>query len=288
MSTMEAEVLGKKPKSKEKKNVDYDSLQFTSKVEEKLYDRGMDKFDYVQGGVDSHSLPRVHENIKYNSMTEKGKERLISWVREKKLKVTPDMFTEIFELPREENLEFELLDIGMPDLTTISHELLLEGEEWDGECTVSMSVTRARFIWAIGIGKTIDLPHMMFMSLCATHMALDINGFVPFTGFLTELFKSTGVHILIDLIRIELERPINRSSLSQYEGQRKKRRLEVIAQEEPSIGMAKLKEEITNLRMEMNTHMIALEEESSHHTTMLQEIKGVLIQMQLKEEEVDD
>ncbi|GFS29009.1 hypothetical protein Acr_00g0004960 [Actinidia rufa] len=52
-------------------------------------------------------------------------------------------------------------------------------------------------------------------------------------------------------------------------GQRKKRRLKVIAHEEPSIGMEELKEEIMNLRMEMNTCMIALEEESSRHMTIL-------------------
>ena len=66
-------------------------------------------------------------NIKHRSVTEKGKERLVSWVRGKKLKVTPDTFVEIFEIPREENPEFEFLDIGMPDLVTVSHELLLEG-----------------------------------------------------------------------------------------------------------------------------------------------------------------
>ena len=43
-----------------------------------------------------------------------------------------------------------------------------------------------------------------------------------------------------------------------------------------------------NLRMEMTTHMTALEEKSSHHMTMLQEIKGMLIRMQSKEEEEEE
>ena len=35
-------------------------------------------------------------NIKDNPETEKGKEKLCSWVRGKKLKVTPDTFAEVF------------------------------------------------------------------------------------------------------------------------------------------------------------------------------------------------
>ncbi|GFZ19861.1 hypothetical protein Acr_28g0005660 [Actinidia rufa] len=107
-------------------------------------------------------------------------------------------------------------------------------------------------------------------------------------GFLTELFKRSGLYIPVDLIRIEPEKPIDRSSLSRSEGQRKKKRLKAIAHEEPSIRMAELKEEIMNLRMEMNTHMTELEEKSSRHTTMLQEIKGMLIRMQLKDEEEEE
>ena len=68
-------------------------------------------------------------NIKHRPVTEKGKERLVSWVRGKKLKVTPDTFFEIFEIPLEKNLEFEFLDIGMPNLATVFHELLLKGDE---------------------------------------------------------------------------------------------------------------------------------------------------------------
>ncbi|GFS40628.1 hypothetical protein Acr_00g0069570 [Actinidia rufa] len=154
--------------------------------------------------------------------------------------------------------------------------------------TVSMSVTRARLLWAIGTGKIIDLPLMMFMSLCATHTASNTRGSVPFMGFLTELFKRSGVYIPVDLIRIEPKRAIDRSSLSQSEGQKKKRKLEAITHEEPSIGMAELKEEIMNLKMEMSTLITSLEEESSRHTTMLQEINGMLIRIQSKEEEEEE
>ena len=55
--------------------------------------------------------------------------------------------------------------------------------------------------------------------------------------------------------------------------------------------MAELKEAITSLGMEFDTHMTALEEQSSLHTTMLLELKNILIRMQLKdddEEEGDD
>ena len=116
---------------------------------------------------------------------------------------------------------------------------------------------------------------MMFMSLFCIYI-FGHEGFCAFHGFLTELFKRSGVRIPIDLIRIEPERPIDRSSFSRSEGQGKKRRLEAIAPKEPSIGMAELKEKITNLRMDMSARMTSLEEESTHHTTMLQEIKGMI------------
>ena len=180
-------------------------------------------------------------NIKDNLETKKGKEKLCSWVRGKKMKVTPDTFATIFEIPREDNLDFEFLDVGMPDLAVVSQELLLEGDEWDGEvqhnkirfkdkylilflfschsllpikCTVSMNTARARLLWAIGTGKSIDLPHIMFLSLCSTHKASDNKGFVPFTGFLMELFKRSGIHIPLDFTRVEPECAIDRSSLS--------------------------------------------------------------------------
>ncbi|GFY95652.1 hypothetical protein Acr_10g0010370 [Actinidia rufa] len=159
-------------------------------------------------------------NIKHRPVTEKGKEKLISWVRGKKLKVSPDIFVEIFEIPRVKNPEFEFSDVGMPDLLTVSHELLMEGDECDGE--VQCSKTRLKD-------------------------------------------------------RTEPEKPIDRYLLTRSEGQQKKRRVEAIASEEPSIGMAELNEAITSLRTEFDTHMTALEKQFGRHTTMLQEIKGILI-----------
>ena len=64
--------------------------------------------------------------------------------------------------------------------------------------------------------------------------------------------------------------------------------MEAIASEEPSIGTAELKEVITSLRMEFDTCMTALEEYSSRHTTMLQEVKRILIWMQSKDDDDDD
>ncbi|GFY91062.1 hypothetical protein Acr_07g0012580 [Actinidia rufa] len=186
-------------------------------------------------------------NIKHEPETEQGKEKLCSWVRGKKIKVTPDTFADIFEIPREENPEFAFPNVGMPDLAVVSQELLIEGDEWDGEvqcnktrlkdkylilflfschsllplkCTVSMNTARARLLWAIGTGKIIDLP---------------------------QLFKRSRVHIPVDFIRSEPEGPIDRASLSRSEGQRKKRKLEEEAQEGSAIGMGDLKEAILNL-----------------------------------------
>ena len=109
-------------------------------------------------------------------------------------------------------------------------------------------------------GQFIDLPHMMFMSLCAAYNSSDLGGSVPFTRFLTELFKRYGVHIPVDLTRTESKKPIDRFSLTRSEGQQKKRIMEAIESEAPSIGMNELKEAITSLRTEYDTRMTALEE----------------------------
>ena len=62
----------------------------------------------------------------------------------------------------------------------------------------------------------------------------------------------------------------------------------MIASEEPSIEMAELKEVITSLRTKFDTYMTALEEQSSRHTTMLEEVKGMLIRMQSNDDNEED
>ena len=132
---------------------------------------------------------------------------------------------------------------------------------------------------AIGMGKSIDLPRIMYMALFVVYGSSDPRGSVPFTEFLTELFKRHDVPIPIDFTRIEPEKPIDRYSLTQSEGQRKKKRLEASASEQSSVGISELQEAIANLRIEFDTRMTSLEEQSGHHTTTLQEIKGMLIRM---------
>ncbi|GFZ18293.1 hypothetical protein Acr_27g0000320 [Actinidia rufa] len=301
---MEAWGPSKKSKSKGKENVNYDASQFTSKVEETLYNKVWVRNEAV-----------IERKLNLVALENTG-------IREK-VEGDPDTFAEIFKIPREDNPEFEFPDVGMPDLAVVSHELLLEGDEWDSEVqcnktclkdkylilflflchsllplkrAVYMNTTRARLLWAIGIGKTIDLPRMMFLPLCAAHTASDERDYVPFTSFLMELFKRSGVHIRLDITRIEPKRAIDRSSLFRSEGQRKKRRLEAIEHEEPSMGMAELNEAIMNLgremgtqitefRAEVNARMTLLEEECSHHMTMLQEMKGMLIRMEAKDDD---
>ncbi|GFS34253.1 hypothetical protein Acr_00g0032940 [Actinidia rufa] len=284
------ESRGSSKKSKSKGSVDYDYSQFTSKVKEKLYHKVWVRngaviekklnivalenagIKWVQnfttmGWIEltkfkAESILTLCQefmaNIKYNPETEKGNEKLYSWVRGKKLKITLDTFAEIYAIPREEKLEFDFSDVGILDVAAVSQELFLDGDDWDGktQCnkirfkdkylvlflfschtllplkrTISMNLTRARLLWAIGTGRTIDLPHMMFMTLCVAYAGGDARGSVPYTGFLTELFKRSGVHIPIDFTRVEPEGAIDRSSLSRSKGQRKKRKLEKVASE---------------------------------------------------------
>ncbi|GFS29100.1 hypothetical protein Acr_00g0005390 [Actinidia rufa] len=141
MSTMETRGSGKQSKSKgtgskkgkekEPTNLDYDHTQFTRKVEKNFYNRVWIK----NGAVIERELDLVEliltlcqefmANIKHKLVVEKDKEGLISWIRGKKLKVTPNTFAKIFEILQEENPEFEFSDIGMPDLATVSHEIAL-------------------------------------------------------------------------------------------------------------------------------------------------------------------
>ncbi|GFZ18314.1 hypothetical protein Acr_27g0000530 [Actinidia rufa] len=213
---------GSSKKSKSKGSIDYDYSRFTGKVEEKLYHKV-----WVRNGA------VIERKLNIIALENAGK----------KVKVTPDTFAKIYAIPQEENPEFDFPDVGMPDAATVSQELLLEGDDWDGEmqCNKIRLKDKARLLWAIGIGKTIDLPR---------------------------------------ITRVEPEGAIGRSSLSRSEGQRKKRKLEAVASEESSIGMEDLKEAITNLgnefstqmtehKNEVNAHLTSLEEESSHNTTML-------------------
>ncbi|GFY87682.1 hypothetical protein Acr_05g0013210 [Actinidia rufa] len=232
-----------KGKEKESTNLEYDATRFTEKIEEKFYNRVWVRngevierefdlnffkdlgFGYLQNFTNRGWLnlasfkvesilnlcQEFMSNIKHRPVTQKGKERMISWVKGKKLRVTPNTFAEIFEIPRVENPEFEFLDVGMPDLPTISH-----------------------------------------------------------------------------LIRTESEKPIDRYSLTQSEGKRLKMQLDENASEQPSVGIPELQEAITNLRIEFDTRMTSLEEQSGRHITMLQEIKRMLIRMQSKDDDDDE
>ncbi|GFS44270.1 hypothetical protein Acr_00g0089480 [Actinidia rufa] len=321
----------KRSKSKGKAGVDYDVSRFTGKNAENLFNkvwirngavlkrklnlvalensgisfvqnfttRGWINLAKFKAELVLTLCQEFMANIKHEPETEQGKEKLCSWVREKKIKVTPDTFADIFEIPREENPEFAFPNVGMPDLAVVSQELLLEGDEWDGEvqCNktrlknkylilflflchsllplkriVSMNVARARLLWAIDTGKTIDLPRTMFLSLCSTYKASDKRG-LSLRGPLIEL-------LCPDL---------------RDKGRRGNWREE--AQEGSAIGMGDLKEAILNLgkemskqmaefREEVNTRLSSLEEESSRHTVMLQDMKGMLIRME--EEDGDD
>ncbi|GFY91078.1 hypothetical protein Acr_07g0012740 [Actinidia rufa] len=291
---------GSSKKSKSKGSADCDYSCFTGKVEKKLYHevwvrngamikrklnivalenagiRWVQNFT-IRGWIEltrfkAESILTLCQefmaNIKYNPEIEKGKEKLYNWVRGKKLKVTLDTFAEIYEIPREENLKFDFPDLGMPDVAAVSHELLLEGYEWDRETQCNK-------------------------------IHLKDKGSVPYTGFLTELFKRSGVHIPIGFTRVEPEEAIDRSSMSRSEGQRKKMKLEAVASEESLMGMEDLKEAITNLgkelstqmtehRNEVNARLTSVEEESSCNATMLQEIHGMLIRMQAKNDDDED
>ena len=138
----------------------YDDTRFTGKIEEKFYNRvwikngavierefHIDTFedlgfgflgDFTRRGwvglaeFKAESILTLCQefmsNIRHKPVIEKGKEKMVSWVRGTKLIVTPNTFADIFGIPRVENPDFAFPDVGQPDLATISRELLLEGD----------------------------------------------------------------------------------------------------------------------------------------------------------------
>ncbi|GFY90879.1 hypothetical protein Acr_07g0010750 [Actinidia rufa] len=133
----------KRSKSKGKAGVDYDASRFTGKNAENLFnkvwirnaavlERKLNLVALENSGISfvknfttrgwinlakfkaESVLTLCQEfmaNIKHEPETEQGKEKLCSWVRGKKIKVTPDTFADIFEIPREENPEFAFSNV---------------------------------------------------------------------------------------------------------------------------------------------------------------------------------
>ena len=54
------------------------------------------------------------------------------------------------------------------------------------------------------------------------------------------------------------------------------------------MGIPELQEAIANLRIKFDTRMTSLEEQFGCYTTVLQEIKGMLIRMQYKDDDDED
>ncbi|GFY97576.1 hypothetical protein Acr_12g0001170 [Actinidia rufa] len=186
----------------------------------------------------------------WGSVIEKGKEKMISWVRGKKVVVTPNTFAEIFDIPHVENPDFAFPDVRMQNCLSF-----LESYFWwmTIGMTVAMSVTRMSLLWAIGTGKSIDLPRIMFMAFCSAYDSSDIRGSVPFIRFLMALFKKYDISIPVDLIRTKQEKPIDKYSLTRSKGQRKKRKLVASSSEAPIVGIDELQDVITNLRIKFDT-----------------------------------
>ena len=75
------------------------------------------------------------------------------------MKVTPNTFAEIYGIPHVKNPEFELSDVGILDLPTVSHELLLAGDEWDEEVQCNKTRLKDRYL-------------MLFLFLCHSLLPL--------------------------------------------------------------------------------------------------------------------
>ncbi|GFS32862.1 hypothetical protein Acr_00g0025140 [Actinidia rufa] len=257
-----------KGKDRELITIDYDTSRFIRKIEEKLYNRV-----WVRNGA------VIESEFNLFSFEDLGFGYLDDFTARVWLNLVSFKAESIFTLCQEFMANIKHKPVTKRDsgfgcyFPRVTH-----GDDiWDGEvqCNKMRLKDRANLLWAIGMGKTIDLPRMMFMALCAAYELSDPRDSVPFTRLLTELFKKHGISIPVDLARIELERPIDRYSLTRSEGQRKKRKLEE--------GW------IFDTRMIAHDEQFSrLEEQSGSHTTLLQKIKSVLIRMQARNDDDDE
>ena len=111
-----------KGKRKATSNLEYDDTRFTDKIEEKFYNRVWVKNRVV-----------IERKFDLNSFN-------------KKLIVTPDTFAKIFDIPRVENPDFAFSNVRMPDLPTISREMLLAGDTWNGEVQCNNTRLKDRYL----------------------------------------------------------------------------------------------------------------------------------------------
>ena len=259
------------------------------------------------------------------SVAEKGNERIVSWVRGKEIILTPDTFAHYYGLRRVDSPDFDYPDIGVPPLTVICKELLKSGETWDGvvhcskqklksrylilflfSCyflmplkrTVDMSLNRAQLLWAIGTGKSIDLPRYMFLQIYHAYTHTNPKGSIPFTCMLTKLIRDSKAKIPRDLITQDQENPIDCATLSRSEGQKKRRKeveelrrrasLEGESGQTSGVEIASLQAALEQQGQKLDafiastdTRLKNIEEHSERNTAILQEMMAMLMRGQL-------
>ena len=87
-----------------------------------------------------------------------------------------------------------------------------------------MSLNRAQLLWAIGIGKSIDLPRYMLLQIYHAYTHPNPKGSILFTCMLTKFIRDSKAKIPQDLITQDQDNPIDYATLSHLEGQKKRRK----------------------------------------------------------------
>ncbi|GFY91301.1 hypothetical protein Acr_07g0014970 [Actinidia rufa] len=274
----------------------YDDSRFLGVHEEKAY-----RNIWVNNGAVIERGIRLNA---FHSMTEKGSKLIKSWVRGKKIILTPDTFVRYFGLRRVANPEFDYPNVGAPLVSVLCEELLEKGETWDGvgQCskkklcakylilflfschslmplkrTVSMSLLRAQLLWAIGTGKSIDLPRYMFMQVYHAYAHPNAQGSIPFTCVLTRLFKESKVKIPQDLVTQAQENPIANNALSRSEVQKERPEESTSWQ----AALARLEDKLDTFITSTDARFKkTIEEHAERNTTILQEMMAMMMRSQ--------
>ena len=257
-------------------------------------------------------------------IAEKHNEKIVSWVRGKEVILTPDTFVHYFGLRRVESPDFEYPDVGAPPLSIICNELLKRGETWDGKVhcskqklnsrylilflfscysliplkrTVDMSLTRAQLLWAIGTGKSIDLPRYMFLQIYHAYTHPNPKGSIPFTCMLTKLIRDSKAKVPRDLVTQDQENPIDYATLSRSEGQKKRRKdveeqrrrasYDVESGQTSRVDNASLQAAVEQQGQKLDAFIVStdsrlknIEDHVERNTAMLQEMMAMMMRAQ--------
>ena len=169
-------------------------------------------------------------------------EHVLSHVRGHQIVVTPESFARVTGAPRVQDAQFSFPGVGAPeDFREVSAEICVPGTHWLDRrqmpirvltprytplyifcCSTIFPIVRhseikrdrARLLWAIGTGRSIDLPLYMYRVFCEDYLRPRSQGSIPFGCILTRLIEEVLPGRIPGVLREQPSKgPIDRSTI---------------------------------------------------------------------------